>query len=178
MIKPSLLWFTLLAFATIGLSTEVQASVKRSCSEFGRPCDCPWQVHDCFPTCRIQPRLECTPTVRVGISSYLEQKFRQRRKQKLQVRVIHILTSPKFVLAGEERFQRGDLFNMMKVKLMYAVFFGAMWLGSAHAQSAEYPPIEEYLMPQANEIALAKSAAPANISERATIKVLQRSGYE
>ena len=33
-------------------------------------------------------------------------------------------------------------------------------------------------MPQANEIALAKSAAPANISGRATIKVLTRSGYE
>jgi hypothetical protein len=67
---------------------------------------------------------------------------------------------------------------MMKAKLMYAVFFGAMLLGSAHAQSGEYPLIEEYLMPQANEIALAKSAAPANISEQATVKVLTRSGYE
>jgi len=67
---------------------------------------------------------------------------------------------------------------MMKAIRMYAVLFAAMWLGSAHAQSPKYPPIEEYLMPQANEIALAKSAAPANISERATIKVLTRSGYE
>src|SRR5499427_10389176 len=67
---------------------------------------------------------------------------------------------------------------MRKAKLMYAVSFAAMWLGSAHAQSPRYPPIEEYLMPQANEIALAKSAAPANISGRATIKVLTRSGYE
>src|SRR5262245_5162004 len=67
---------------------------------------------------------------------------------------------------------------MMKAKLMYAVFFGAMWLGTAHAQSPNYPPIEEYLMPQGNEIALAKSAASANISEQATIKVLTKSGYE
>src|SRR5262245_60608020 len=67
---------------------------------------------------------------------------------------------------------------MRKAKLMYAVSFAAMWLGSAHAQSPRYPPIEEYLIPQANEIALAKSAAPANISGRATIKVLTRSGYE
>ena len=66
----------------------------------------------------------------------------------------------------------------MKAIRMYAVLFAAMWLGSTHAQSPKYPPIEEYLMPQANEIALAKSAAPANISERATIKVLTRSGYE
>ena len=67
---------------------------------------------------------------------------------------------------------------MRKAKLMYAVSFAAMWLGSAYAQSPKYPPIEEYLIPQANEIALAKSAAPANISGRATIKVLTRSGYE
>ena len=67
---------------------------------------------------------------------------------------------------------------MMKAIRMYAVLFAAMWLGSAHAQSPKYPPIEEYLMPQAKEIALAKSAAPAKISDRATFKVLTRSGYE
>ena len=67
---------------------------------------------------------------------------------------------------------------MSKAKLRYAVLFVVMWLGSAYAQSPKYPPIEEYLIPQANEIALAKSAAPANISGRATIKVLTRSGYE
>jgi hypothetical protein len=67
---------------------------------------------------------------------------------------------------------------MMKAKLMYAAVFGAMWLGTGHAQSPNYPPIEEYLMPQGNEIALAKSAASANISEQATIKVLTKSGFE
>src|SRR5262250_2311020 len=68
--------------------------------------------------------------------------------------------------------------TMMKAKLMYAVLFAAVSLGSARAQTSKYPPIEEYLMPQANEIALAKSAAPANVSGRATIKVLTRSGFE
>src|SRR5262249_5032343 len=67
---------------------------------------------------------------------------------------------------------------MMKAKLMYAALFGAMWLGTAHSRSPNYPPIEEYLMPQGSEIALAKSAAPANISEQATIKVLTKSGFE
>src|SRR5499425_2145936 len=67
---------------------------------------------------------------------------------------------------------------MKKTRLMYAVLIAVMCLGSARAQSPKYPSIEEYLMPQANEIALARSAAPANISGRATIKVLTRSGYE
>lgn len=48
-----------------------------------------------------------------------------------------------------------------------------------HAQdTAKYPPLNEYLMPPDTEIALARSAAPTNISGRATIKVLTRSGYE
>ena len=67
---------------------------------------------------------------------------------------------------------------MTKAKLMAAVLLAAVALGNAQAQSSKYPSIEEYLMPQANEIALAKSAAPANISGRATIKVFTRSGYE
>jgi hypothetical protein len=66
----------------------------------------------------------------------------------------------------------------MKAKRMCAICFAATWLGSAHAQSPKYPSIEEYLIHQAKEIALAKSGAPANISGRATIKVLTRSGYE
>ena len=49
---------------------------------------------------------------------------------------------------------------------------------AAWAQTATYPPIEAYLMPRDAEIALAKSAAPGHISDRATIKVLSKSGYE
>lgn len=44
--------------------------------------------------------------------------------------------------------------------------------------AAQYPPLSEYLMPRDAEIPLARSAAPANISGRATIKVLTKSGYE
>ena len=43
---------------------------------------------------------------------------------------------------------------------------------------AQYPPLREYMMERDAEIALAKSAAPANISDRATVKVLTASGYE
>lgn len=42
----------------------------------------------------------------------------------------------------------------------------------------QYPPLSEYMMPQDAEIALARSAAPANVSDRATIKVLNESGFE
>jgi hypothetical protein len=40
-----------------------------------------------------------------------------------------------------------------------------------------YPPLREYLMTKDAEIALARSAAPANITGRATIKLLTESGY-
>src|SRR5215472_3054819 len=66
----------------------------------------------------------------------------------------------------------------MKKSTRYLVFFLSMWIAAAQAETPKYPPIEQYLMPQADEIALAKTAAPANISERATIKVLTRSGFE
>src|ERR671919_1799150 len=50
-------------------------------------------------------------------------------------------------------------------------------LTSAQGQT-QYPPVTEYLMPQDAEIALARSAAPANVSDQATIKVLNESGFQ
>jgi hypothetical protein len=52
-----------------------------------------------------------------------------------------------------------------------------LWVATAHAQAPQYPPIEQYLMPEADEVALAKSAAPASISDHATVKVFTQSGY-
>jgi hypothetical protein len=46
------------------------------------------------------------------------------------------------------------------------------------AAQGKYPPIAEYLMPRDAEIALARSAAPPAVSDRATVKVLTASGYE
>jgi hypothetical protein len=48
----------------------------------------------------------------------------------------------------------------------------------AMAQSPKYPPLSEYMMARDAEIALSRSAAPANITGRATIKVLTASGYQ
>ncbi|HLZ12576.1 MAG TPA: hypothetical protein VKP58_08320 [Candidatus Acidoferrum sp.] len=64
--------------------------------------------------------------------------------------------------------------------LNFAMFFsltGFAALGTL-AQEMKYPPVEEYLMPQDAEIALAKSAAPDNISGKATIKVLTATGFQ
>lgn len=54
---------------------------------------------------------------------------------------------------------------------------------SSHAQSAATPyprmaPIGQYLMDRTAEIALAKSAAPASVSDKAQILVLGPKGYE
>ena len=57
----------------------------------------------------------------------------------------------------------------------------AVSAGSAADQAAPYPrmaPADAYLMDRAQEIALAKSAAPESISRDATILVLTRTGYQ
>jgi len=48
---------------------------------------------------------------------------------------------------------------------------------TAGAQSKQYPPIDRYLMPQDAEIALARTAAPPNVADHATIKVLTKTGF-
>ncbi|WP_158750098.1 hypothetical protein [Acidobacterium sp. S8] len=52
------------------------------------------------------------------------------------------------------------------------------WIAGALAQAPKYPPLPEYMMSPEAEIALARSAAPDNISAHATIKLLTASGYK
>ena len=66
----------------------------------------------------------------------------------------------------------------MKKPILVCLTLLGMLISGARAQTAKHPPVEQYLMPQADEIALAKTPAPANISDHATIKVLTRSGFE
>jgi hypothetical protein len=51
-------------------------------------------------------------------------------------------------------------------------------VASTEAQGKKYPPIDEYLMPRDAEIALARSAAPPGVSDRATVKILTKSGFQ
>jgi hypothetical protein len=49
---------------------------------------------------------------------------------------------------------------------------------AAGAQTPKYPPLSEFMMPQEAEIALARSAAPDNVSSRASIKIFTTSGFK
>jgi hypothetical protein len=66
--------------------------------------------------------------------------------------------------------------------LTHALILAALTpAGPLLAQSApahHYPPLSEYLMPRDAEVGLARTAAPPNVADRATIKVLTASGYQ
>jgi hypothetical protein len=61
-----------------------------------------------------------------------------------------------------------------------AAVFGAALLASTAqaAPTATMPPLDQYMMQPADEIALAKSAAPPSISDNATVLVLTAHGYD
>ena len=69
------------------------------------------------------------------------------------------------------------MINMKNSMLLYLVLSISLWAAPAHAQASMYPPIEQYLMSQADEVALAKTAAPANISDQATVKIFTKTGF-
>jgi hypothetical protein len=59
-----------------------------------------------------------------------------------------------------------------------AVCATLLWASVAHA--TDYPamaPLDQYMMDRSAEIALAKSAAPPSIADKATVLVLTRHGY-
>jgi len=66
---------------------------------------------------------------------------------------------------------------MSKLTVLLIYVAGSVGSAAVHAQSGKYPPLADYMMSHDAEVALARSAAPATISGRATIKVLTQSGY-
>ena len=58
------------------------------------------------------------------------------------------------------------------------VFSAILGVALVTAQSSKYSPLNEYMMDPGTEMALARSAAPDNISDHATIKVLTPAGYK
>ncbi|MEO7208264.1 MAG: hypothetical protein ABI356_01585 [Steroidobacteraceae bacterium] len=65
--------------------------------------------------------------------------------------------------------------------LILLTAFGLVGVGQAQNSKTPYAkmaPINQYLMTESAEIALARSAAPASISGDATIVVLKQNGYE
>lgn len=67
---------------------------------------------------------------------------------------------------------------MTIARLWCAMAVTAIAAAPLRAQTPSRPPLEKYLMAKDAEIALARSAAPASISGRATIRVLTASGFQ
>jgi len=67
---------------------------------------------------------------------------------------------------------------MKQTRVTLSVLICAMTSVAALSQEMKYPPLSAYMLARAAEVALAKSAAPAGISDRATIIVFTQSGFE
>jgi hypothetical protein len=66
----------------------------------------------------------------------------------------------------------------MKNRSLPLALFIFLSVSPVLAQNAKYPPFSEYMMLPEAEIALARSAAPDNVSAHATVKILTSSGYK
>jgi hypothetical protein len=66
---------------------------------------------------------------------------------------------------------------MRKIMAGLALLVLSMQAASVCAQSPNYPPLSEYMMTPEAEMALARSAAPENVSAHATVKLLTAAGY-
>jgi hypothetical protein len=75
-------------------------------------------------------------------------------------------------------FRKGVHVEMKRYQRVLFLLLVTLVSAGMKAQEPKYPPLSEYMMPQADEVALAKSAAPQNISDHATIRVFTTSGYQ
>ena len=82
----------------------------------------------------------------------------------------------------EDQVRKNQARIVALVFILPCVIAGAGWMAVAQAQKSAYPamaPLDQYLISdQAAEIALARSAAPASISDAAEVMVLERDGYK
>jgi len=67
---------------------------------------------------------------------------------------------------------------MKNLTVVLAFLLAAFDASTMQAQNPKYPPLSDYMMTAEAEVALARSAAPENVSARATIKILTASGYK
>jgi len=67
---------------------------------------------------------------------------------------------------------------MKTLTVVLAFLLAALDASTMQAQNPKYSPLSEYMMTAEAEVALARSAAPENVSAHATVKVLTASGYK
>lgn len=82
-----------------------------------------------------------------------------------------------FITSPNGRKVEAMVSHLMRILPMIA-FGVAVTAEPICVQAATYPPVQAYMIPKDEEVALARTAAPANISGSATIKVLGLSGYK
>jgi hypothetical protein len=75
-------------------------------------------------------------------------------------------------------FAKEDEMTRRTLTLALVPLAASLAVGIVRSQGVAYPPLADYLMPRDVEIALARSAAPASVSDRATVKILTSSGYQ
>ena len=73
---------------------------------------------------------------------------------------------------------RPDIERRMQRLALLLALLSAVAATDASAQNRAYPPLSEFMMPEQAEIALARSAAPDNVSARATVKTLTAAGFK
>ena len=67
---------------------------------------------------------------------------------------------------------------MRRIMAGVVLLLVSMQVAPVRGQSAKYPPLSEYMMTPEAEMALARSAAPENVSAHATVKILTASGFK
>src|SRR6266404_6300018 len=67
---------------------------------------------------------------------------------------------------------------MKTLTVVLAFLLAALDASTMQAQNPKYSPLSEYMMTAEAEVALARSAAPENVSAHATVKVLTASGFK
>jgi hypothetical protein len=63
---------------------------------------------------------------------------------------------------------------MKELTFLLLVLLASIGATAARAQALKYPPLSDYLMPQDAEIAFARSAAPASVSDKSDTAVAAR----
>ena len=67
---------------------------------------------------------------------------------------------------------------MRRIMAGLVLLLVSMQAAPVRGQNPKYPPLSEYMMTPEAEVALARSAAPEDISGHATVKILTPSGYK
>src|SRR5437870_5005684 len=91
---------------------------------------------------------------------------------------MRIFVSSRAVIGVRKLFQLRRRVQMRRIMAGLVLLLVSIQVALVRGQSAKYPPLSEYMMTPEAEMALARSAAPENVSAHATVKILTASGFK